>query len=127
MNDGLATASNCLIDAGEAVAAWDLPTQGDVQPQPSLATARVPSDGGTGTWGNGVSFTDPDGANSLWVMFRPDGTTRAFSNDCSTGAIGSGAGGIYLHNDERDVAIVLTPLGGTRVHSWDAAAGGWTN
>ena len=60
-------------------------------------------------------------------MFRPDGTTRAFSADCSTGAIGSGAGAIYLHNDERDVAIVLTALGGTRVHSWDADAGTWTN
>lgn len=131
VDDGLPGSANqnCLIDAGEAVIGYDLPVQGDVQPGPSQATAKVPSDGGNAPWpASTVSFTDAGGTDvAFWVMFRPDGTTRSFSDDCSMGAIGSGAGAVYLHNDERDVAVVLTALGSSRVHSWDDEAGAWTN
>ena len=130
INDGLPGSANqnCLIDAGEQLRGWSLPAQGDVQPGPVLATTRAPNDSGGTAFGSTVTFTDASGtAIGLWVMFRPDGTTRSFSNDCSMGAIGSGAGAVYLHNDTRDSAIVLNALGGSRVHSWDDDSGVWTN
>ena len=58
------------------------------------------------------------------MLFRPEGTPLAFDTSCVTDTIGSGAGGVYLTNAERDVAVVLSPLGATRVHA--AAGEGWS-
>jgi len=60
------------------------------------------------------------------VMFRPEGMPVAFAADCTTGTTGTGGGAIYLSNAQRDVAIVLSPLGATRTHSWDVGNAAWT-
>ena len=118
VNDGLPGSAdqNCLVDANEAVTGFSLPAQGDVAPGVSNAVAKVDSDGGTGAMATGATFSDAGGAPASWVMFRPEGTTRAFSSDCSQGATGSGAGAVYLTNGGRDAAVVLTALGSSRVH-----------
>ena len=41
--------------------------------------------------------------------------------------MGSGGGAVYLSDGNRDLAVVLTPLGGSRVHAWDAAQAVWSN
>ena len=41
------------------------------------------------------------------------------------GAIGTGAGAVYLTNGARDYAIVLSPLGGVRVSAWDGSLNQW--
>jgi len=116
---------NCLVDANEALVGHSLAF--DLTPGATTATGKVSSDGGAGAVSDGATFSDAGGAPALWVMFRPDGTTRAFSNDCSTGGIGSGVGAVYLTNGERDVVTVLSPLGATRVHSWQDSTGAWSN
>ena len=55
-----------------------------------------------------VGFADPGGA-------------------CTLGAPGTGAGAIYLNNDRRDIAVVLTALGSVKVHSFEAVGGVWTD
>ena len=129
VDDGLPGSGNqnCLIDANEAIVGYSLPVEGDVTPGITNATLKAPSDGGSTPFGGPATFSDAGGAPASWVMFRPDGTTRAFSNDCSQGAIGSGAGAIYLTNGDRDAAVVLTALGSSRVHSWQKDSATWTN
>ena len=73
----------------------------------------------------GTSFTDPAGASVRWVVFRPDGVPVAFDAACNLGATGTGGGAVYFTNTRRDYAVVLSPLGGVRVHSWDPGAGAW--
>jgi len=75
----------------------------------------------------GSTFTDPGGNPANWVLFRPEGVPLSFDGGCATGVNGSGAGGFYLTNGSHTQAIVLKPLGGSRVHSWDEAGGQWTN
>ena len=41
------------------------------------------------------------------------------------GANGSGAGGLYLTNGNKDKAILVTPLGTVRVHTW--LSGAWSS
>jgi len=117
---------NCRIDANETV--------GVVYAEPGLnwgvqnASVRVPTDFGTGAIGTGSSFTQPGGGGAAtWVAFRPDGAPIAFAVDCTLGAVGSGAGAVYLNNGKRDYAAVLTVLGGIRVHAWNQSTGQWTN
>jgi hypothetical protein len=54
-----------------------------------------------------------------------------FSNACVLGQTGTGRGGAYLTNSpafsNRDYAVVLSPLGGSKIYSFDRAAGAWTN
>ena len=114
---------NCAVDAGEAVQGYTL-RQG-VTFGVSQATATAPADGGTGNMATGTTFTDVASLQASWVMFRPEGVSLSFSADCSTGAIGSGTGGLYLTDGRRDLSVVLTPLGMSRAHSWDLASGTW--
>ena len=125
LNDGRpgATGQNCEIDSGEPTTAFSL-EQG-VELGSSVATARVSSDPGTGDFPSVSTFIDADGNNASWVLFRPEGFPLAFSADCDTGAAGSGGGGVYLTNGERDIAIILTPLGATQLHTSNPA-GGWS-
>jgi hypothetical protein len=60
-------------------------------------------------------------------MFGPQGMPVSFTPACVVGGAGSGAGGVYLTNGIRDYAVLLSPLGGTRLHGWDATIGAWTN
>jgi hypothetical protein len=41
------------------------------------------------------------------------------------GQLGSGNGGIYLTNGQRDFGIVLNALGGIRIHTWNPGSGQW--
>lgn len=114
---------NCDIDAGERTQAFAL--ERGVSFGVSEASAKVASDSGGGTLG-ASTFLDADGDPASWLLFRPEGMPLAFSSDCSTGAAGSGGGGIYLTNGSRDAAVLVTPLGATRSHLWNAASGSWT-
>lgn len=126
LNDGQAgsTDQNCAIDAGESMESFSLDE--GIAFGVSVATAKVPTDAGQGVLG-ASTFEDAGGNPATWVMFRPEGIPLAFSSDCSTGATGTGGGGIYLTNGVRDVAVLVTPLGATRTHSWNpSGSGSWT-
>lgn len=128
---------DCCIDAAETVI--------NISPNPAqdfqglnwgvtFATGRVPEDVGAGVHGTGSSFADGLGNQTHWVAFRNDGVPVGFNNACTFGQVGTGAGGIYLTNGgaaaasgERDYAVVLSPLGSTKIYSWDAASNRWTN
>ena len=75
----------------------------------------------------GATFQDPGGNPVTWVMFGGDGIPVTFDAGCNLGTIGSGGGAVYVTNGNRDYAVVLTPLGGVRVHGWNAGAGAWTD
>jgi prepilin-type N-terminal cleavage/methylation domain-containing protein len=85
---------------------------------------RAPNDPGTSpTWQvSGSSFVDPTGASTTWVMFGPNGIPVGVTAACIAGTTGSGGGAIYLTNGFRDYAVVLSPLGGVRVTTWNATA-----
>lgn len=125
LNDGTLAAPNCRIDPGEPIeriagalgVAWGSALSGGT---------RAPGDDTTGDPLDGVSFQDPSGNEATWVLFRPDGVPVAFDNACTTGTLGSGNGAVYVTNGRRDYAVVLTALGGVRVHAWEAGAGQWT-
>jgi Tfp pilus assembly protein FimT len=73
------------------------------------------------------TFLDPDAAAARWVAFLPDGIPRAFEiGPFATGPVGSGNGAVYVTSGSRDYAVVLAPLGGVRVHTWDRGAEAWT-
>ena len=134
VNDGVASAANCRIDAGEILHRF--PARQDVAWGTATALAGntpAPLDQGTGTanLAKGSSFTDVAGSNpASWVLFQPDGLPRLFTPQSGGGcsAIGQaalGGGGIYLTTGNRDFAAVLSPLGTVRVHMWNAATGSW--
>ncbi len=83
--------------------------------------------GGGGDYATGSTFTDANGNAARWVMFRPDGVPVGFTAACVTGQLGSGAGGIYVTNANRDYAVVVTPLGGAHVRGFERGAGAWMN
>lgn len=127
--------NNCCIDPGETTVT--LPND----PARSMkglnwgvafAGAKPADDSGAGSYTTGSSFADPFGVQTQWVLFRPDGVPVAITAACVQGQVGSGGGGIYLTNSNgagsgRDYAVVLSPLGVPRVHSFDRATGAWTN
>jgi prepilin-type N-terminal cleavage/methylation domain-containing protein len=74
------------------------------------------------------TFTDLAVNPARWVVFLPDGMPRAFSTGpFASGPVGAGGGAIYVTSGTRDYAVVLAPLGGVRVHSWNQGADAWTN
>jgi prepilin-type N-terminal cleavage/methylation domain-containing protein len=74
------------------------------------------------------TFNDPGGNDSRAVVFFPDGMPRAFSTGpFAAGPVGGGGGAVYVTSGTRDYAVVLAPLGSTRVHSWNRGADAWTN
>ncbi len=115
---------NCRIDPGEAThviagnagVGWGFAVSAGVK-APGDATAIATTTGST--------FATPAGVASTWIAFMPDGRPLAFDAACSMGQLGSGNGAIYMTNGSRDYAIVLNPLGGIRVHAWNAGAGQW--
>ena len=116
---------NCRIDAGEIVRV--VPAEEGVAWGVSSATARVPSDFGGGNFTTGSTFRDPGNNPARWVLFQPQGTPVAFTPACGLGTVGGGGGGIYLSNGLRDLAVVLTPLGAVRMHSFNEGTGAWTD
>jgi prepilin-type N-terminal cleavage/methylation domain-containing protein len=127
INDGTRGSANqnCRIDAGEIIGA--IKAESDVNWGVASATAKVPTDPGLGPIATGSSFTDPGALNANWAMFGPQGMPVNFTPACVLGGAGSGSGGIYLTNGTRDYAVVLSPLGGTRLHAWNAATNAWSN
>ncbi len=121
LNDGRpgSGGQNCTIDASE--------TRNTVVGQPRIdlgivdAPGNAPGDLGAGDITTGSSFRGPNGNDALWVAFRPEGTPRSFDSTCAFGALGTGAGAFYLNNGQRNVAVVLSPMGNLRVHSWNGA------
>ena len=122
LNDGRPGSANqnCVIDAGEPIRPRRLSSSVDWGAND--ATAKVGIDEGNSAYGGGSTFEDSGGNPATWVMFRPDGTPRAVNAACTQGPIGSGGGGIYLKSPVRDAAVVLTPLGATRVFVWGGGA-----
>jgi type II secretory pathway pseudopilin PulG len=128
LNDGLPGSANqnCVIDGGESYESYPF-TASQVNYGLSLAAAAVPSDAGLGDITTGASFVDDEGNDASWVMFRPDGVPLAFDSNCNLGVVGSGGGAVYLTNGTRDIAVVLTPLGATRLHAFDPANATWSD
>ena len=93
----------------------------------TFAAAAAPNDTGAGDYATGSSFADRNGNQTRWVMFRPDGIPVGFTAACVAGQIGSGAGGFYVTNANRDYSVVVTPLGGTKVNSFERGSATWIN
>jgi Tfp pilus assembly protein FimT len=111
---------NCVIDTGETIRPVRL--ERGVAWGANQADAKHAIDEGTAAYTTGSTFTDSDGNDATWVLFLPNGTPRAVNAACTIGALGTGGGGIYLRSTERDAAVVLTPLGATRVYVWGGGA-----
>ena len=104
---------------------------------PSAAGAQMgdPFDG-TSVEGSGAevasagNFRHPSAGTRVqsWVLFAPDGTPRSVVPNgpgTSTGSVGSGDGAIYVTNGREDYAVVMAPLGGTRLYRWNPADSEW--
>lgn len=126
LNDGPAGTWNCRIDADEPRTdvpvregiAWGFAQSGG-QPAPGDDPASDPS--------AGVTFRDAAGNPVTWVLFRGDGIPLTFDAGCNLAPIGSGGGGVYVTNGNRDYAVVLSPLGAVRVHAFEVGADAWTD
>ena len=133
LNDGPAATSNCKIDAGEAKSVVE-PAR-DVRWGVSLATAAAPNDPAAGAFAapqtRGGTTLSPANAVVQWLMFRADGVPVRFQGSlgsCGTvGATAQGGAAFYLTNGTRDYAVVLSPMGGVRVHRWNKTAGAWSS
>ncbi|HEX2486819.1 MAG TPA: prepilin-type N-terminal cleavage/methylation domain-containing protein [Myxococcota bacterium] len=123
--------ANCCIDAGEPVETR--PGALGVQWGVDFAANPAPGDPDpTASFASGTTFVDPAGAQTERVAFRPDGIPAGFDDGggaggCTLGTTGTGSGAIYVNNDRRDMAIVLSPLGSVRVHSFERSGGAWNN
>ncbi|MGH0031891.1 MAG: pilus assembly FimT family protein [Myxococcota bacterium] len=127
VDDGLAGSAgqNCAIDAGEASLGVTL--EQDVTFGVSAAGGKVATDPGLAAISAGTTFADASGNAASRLLFRPEGPPLRFNTDCTMSAIGTGGGGIYLNNGDRDKAVVVTPIGTTRIHSWNASASAWSS
>jgi len=135
INDGPPVSADCQIGAGEAFEA--IVAEDGMSWGVTHADARVSTDSGAApfdpspppSW-DGATFADPSHAKVNWLLFRPDGIPVGFSGaagSCGTvGGVGSGGGAFYVTNGKRDFAIVLSPLGGVRLHLWNRGAGAWS-
>jgi type II secretory pathway pseudopilin PulG len=137
VNDGRPDLANCSIASSEIVHSVDLEKGVSWGTSAGLAgTTVAPGDPGLAVDNtqHGSSFTtaalDPN-APASWVVFQPDGIPRLFSTNGSScteiGIRGEGGGAIYVTNGRRDYAIVLTPLGTSRVLAWNPSSDNWMN
>jgi prepilin-type N-terminal cleavage/methylation domain-containing protein len=136
-NDDRPDLADCSIASSEIVHRVALENGVTWGTTASLAgTTVAPDDQGlaVGNTQYGSSFTtaalDPNTPAS-WVVFQPDGVPLLFSSngsDCTQiGIRGEGGGGIYVTNGRRDYAIVLAPLGTSRVLGWNPTGNSWMN
>jgi prepilin-type N-terminal cleavage/methylation domain-containing protein len=135
VNDDRPDNADCSIAASEIIHRVNLEAGVSWGTTSGLAGATpAPDDPGLAVSNteNGSSFTtaalDPNIAAS-WVAFQPDGVPRLFTTNGSSctemGLRGQGGGGIYVTNGRRDYAIVLTPLGTSRVVLWNINSNAW--
>jgi type II secretory pathway pseudopilin PulG len=129
LDDGLPFTANynCCIDANEPV--QTLNAAPGVQWGTDFAAASAPGDSDpSNSFTTGVTFTNTAGAQTEWVAFAPDGVPVGFTDvgaTCSAGGTGSGGGAIYVNNDRRDVAVVLSPLGGVKTYQYERSGATW--
>lgn len=114
---------DCAKNTGEAY--QTLPVVRGVSLGVTGTSGRPARDLGAAPVSTGSSFTEPDGDDAQWVLFRPEGIPLAFDSSCAIGAMGSGAGAIYVTNGRRSHSVVLAPLGNSQSYVWEAASGGW--
>ena len=124
------------VDTGETVAGVKVDATGTLSWGSAFAAAgsdKAPNDNPGATFPESdpdflcCTFLDPDDNATRWVAFLPDGIPRAFEIDpFEVGDVGTGTGAVYVTSGARDYAIVLAPLGGVRVHTWDRGAEAWT-
>ncbi|NIV77046.1 MAG: prepilin-type N-terminal cleavage/methylation domain-containing protein [Gammaproteobacteria bacterium] len=135
INDGPPVGSDCQIGAGEAFEA--IAPVDEIWWGVSYADAAVSTDSGAAPFNpspppdwDGATFADPSNAKVNWLLFRPDGMPVGFSGaagSCGTiGGVGSGGGAFYATNGKRDFAVVVSPLGGVRLHVWNRSTGAWS-
>ncbi len=132
LDDGAPTVANCHIDAGEGRRFIE-PVE-DVGWGVSKATVRAPNDVGGAAFSppqaSGGTSANPTNNAVPWFVFRPDGVPVPFQGTvASCGTIGQTAQGgaaLYLTNGTRDYAVVVSPMGGVRVHVWQEHAGQWS-
>ncbi len=125
-----------IPDAGEAKGSVPFDTTNSLSWGSTFAAVgahKAPNDNPGGTFPATdpkfacCTFRTPGGAVARAVVFLPDGMPRAFSTGpFATGAVGGGGGAVYVTSQTRDYAVVLTPLGSTRVHAWNRGATAWT-
>jgi prepilin-type N-terminal cleavage/methylation domain-containing protein len=122
------------VDSGEYKASVPFDDTNSLSWGGSFADAAAPNDNPAGTFPAAdtdfacCTFTDPGGNEARWVVFLPDGMPRGFSvGPFATTPLGGGGGGVYVTSGRRDYAVVLAPLGGVRVHGWNATEDAWTN
>ena len=128
LNDGAPGSpnQNCRIDPGEAVKAIGRMEAVEMMGDPPEGSGQAPGDLGEGTEIEaGSSFVDPQGNPATWVMFRPEGMPVSFDANCNLGAAGSGAGAFYMKNENRAFAVMLSPMGTTKVKIFNFATGDW--
>jgi prepilin-type N-terminal cleavage/methylation domain-containing protein len=116
---------NCSIDGGETFRT--IPAENGVSWGATYAAARAPGDTEAGPIGDGIALVDSGGNAVTWVAFRADGIPISATSACALGGTGTGGGAIYLTNGVRDYAIVLSTLGGVRLHAYERDAAAWRN
>ncbi len=142
-NGGAPAVSNCCIDAGERVQTFprDDGAANGLAWGTTWAPGAVPTDQGTtpGNLAQGTSFPFVAGGTAPLILFRPDGVPVQPSAVCAQGQVGSGTGAFYLTTQSagpnavvtpgqaKDYAVVISPLGATRIHSFDRGNNQWTN
>ncbi|HEX5065669.1 MAG TPA: prepilin-type N-terminal cleavage/methylation domain-containing protein [Myxococcota bacterium] len=138
VNDGplgstAGVSSNCRIAASEIT--YHVALERGVRFGTTQSSGGAPNDPGSAAEAaTGTTFKDAAGAAASWVMFGADGMPRRFTQNGSTtppctavGPAAQAAAAIYVSNDSRDYAIVMTPLGTARVHRYrSSGAGSWT-
>jgi prepilin-type N-terminal cleavage/methylation domain-containing protein len=127
VNDGAPGSpnQNCHIDDGETTIAVHALKKADMISAPPAGSGQSSLDLGQGDISTGTTFVDPAGNSVTWVMFRPEGMPIAFNQDCTLGLPGSGAGSIYMKNEERAFMVALSPMGTTKVAAFNQATGAW--
>jgi len=126
-NDGAPGAGNCCFDnlANERVAVIQ-PAANANWGSTFAAGVQANLDAGGGDPLTGSTFHRQDGlTQSFALLFRPDGIPVAVDPACNTGAIGTGTGGVYVTNGNRDYAVVVSPLGTVNVRRYNRGTNQW--
>jgi prepilin-type N-terminal cleavage/methylation domain-containing protein len=116
------------LSSGEQFAAVPIPSGGGLSWGHTHATKAAQGDP-RATPGNPppghFTFSRPNGSVASQVAFFADGMPRAYLNNTSTGALGTGGGAVYATSGMKDFAVVLSPLGGVQLQSFGPGSGNW--
>ncbi len=128
---------NCCIDAGETQVNFpeDTAVATSLAWGATWAAAPVPTDQGStpANMAAGTTYPFIGAGTAPLVLMRPDGVPVLPDNVCNQGNVGTGTGGFYLTTNTttaaqaRDFSVVISPLGATRIHSFERGSATWTN